>query len=69
MSARASLLLTKVENTFEQKEEGCLLTTNLHFTFLAHFLKKSKQKVVKHITDELMEMKRILESHADSANA
>ena len=65
----ASLLLPEVEEIFEQKGEGCLLTTNLHFTFLAHFLKKSKQKVVKHITDELMEMKRILESHADSVNA
>ena len=57
-----SLLLTKVENIFEQKEEGCLLTTNLHFTFLSHFVKKSKQKVVEHITGELMETKRILET-------
>jgi hypothetical protein len=50
-----SLLLTKVENIFEQKGEGCLLTTNLHFTFIAHFAKKSKKKVVEHITGELME--------------
>jgi hypothetical protein len=57
-----SLVLTKVENIFEQKAEGCLLTNNLHFTFLSRFIKKSKQKVVEHITDELVEMKRILES-------
>lgn len=57
-----SLVLPKVENIFEQKGEGCLLTTNLHFTRLSLFMKKSKQKVVEHITDELIEMKRILES-------
>ena len=55
-----SLFLTKVENIFEQKGEGCQLTTILHFTFLAHFFKKSKQKVVEHITEELMET-RVLE--------
>jgi hypothetical protein len=57
-----SLVLPIVENIFEQKGNGCLLTTNLHFTLLAHFIKKSKKKVIEHITDELMEMKRILES-------
>jgi hypothetical protein len=57
-----SLVLPKVENIFEKKGEGCLLTTNLHFTFLSRFIKKSKKKVVEHITDELMEMKSILES-------
>jgi hypothetical protein len=56
-----SLFLTKVENFFEQKGEGCQLITILHFTFLAHFFKKSKQKVVEHITEELMETKRVLE--------
>jgi hypothetical protein len=50
-----------VENIFEQKGEGCKLTTNLHFTFLAHFFKNSKQKVIEHIT-KLVETKRILES-------
>jgi hypothetical protein len=64
-----SLFLTKVENIFEQKGEGCLLTTNLHFTFLSQFVKKSKQKVVEHITSELMETKRILENQADAAKS
>jgi hypothetical protein len=59
-----SLVLTKVENIFEQKGEGCLLTNNLHFTFLSHLIKKSRRKVVDHITDELVEMKKILESQA-----
>jgi hypothetical protein len=62
-----SLLLTKVENVLEQKGESCLLTTNLHFTFLSHFVKKSRQKVVEHITGELMEMKRILESQTEQS--
>jgi hypothetical protein len=57
-----SLVLPKVENIFERRGEGCLSTTNLHFTFLSRFIKKSKQKVVQHITDELMEMKSILEN-------
>jgi hypothetical protein len=62
----ASLILTKVEEIFEQKGENCLLTTNLHFTFLSHFVKKSKQKVVEHITSELLETKRILENQANA---
>ncbi len=57
-----SLVLPKVENILDQKGKSCLLTTNLHFTFLSDFMKKSKQKVVEHITDELIEMKKILES-------
>jgi hypothetical protein len=57
----ASLVLTKVENILEQKGDGCLLTNNLHFTFLSSLIKKSKRKVVEHITDELLEMKKILE--------
>jgi hypothetical protein len=56
-----SLVLPLVENIFEPKGEGCLLTTNLHFTFLAHLMKKSIRKVVEHITSELKETKRILE--------
>jgi hypothetical protein len=38
------------------------MTTNLHFTFLADLMKKSKMKVVEHITEELMETKKILEN-------
>lgn len=56
-----SLVLTKVENMFEQKGQGCLLTNNLHFTFVSRFIKNSKRKIVEHITDELVEMKKILE--------
>ena len=56
-----SLVLTKVENILERKGDGCLLTNNLHFTFLSRFIKKSKRKVVEHITDEIVEMKKILE--------
>lgn len=56
-----SLVLPRVENIFEVKDGGCLVTTNLYFTFLALFIKKSKRKVIEHITEELMEMKRLLE--------
>jgi predicted transcriptional regulator len=59
-----SLILSLVENIFEPKGEGCLLTTNLHFTFLAYFMKKSIKKVVEHITGELEETKQILENQA-----
>jgi hypothetical protein len=61
-----SLVLPRVENIFEPKGAGCLLTTNLHFTFLAHFMKKSIRKVVEHITGELEETKSILENQADA---
>jgi hypothetical protein len=56
-----SLVLTKVENILEQKGDGCLLINNLHFTFLARFIEKSKRKVVEHITEEFVELKKILE--------
>jgi hypothetical protein len=61
-----SLVLPRVENIFEQRGKGCLLTNNVHFTFLAYFIKNSGQIVVEHITVELMEMKRILEAVGDS---
>jgi uncharacterized protein YndB with AHSA1/START domain len=64
-----SFLLPKVEEIFEKKGEGCLLTTNLHFTFLTSFIKKSRQRTVEHITAELEETKRILESQAGAAKA
>lgn len=57
-----SLVLPKVENIFEKKGEGCLLTTNLHFTFLSNIIRKSKQQVVEHIKEELMETKKVLEN-------
>ncbi len=61
-----SLVLSKVENIFEPKGEGCLLTTHLHFTFLAYFMKKSIRKVVEHITGELEETKKALENQANA---
>jgi uncharacterized protein YndB with AHSA1/START domain len=59
-----SLFLPRVENILEPKGDGCLLITNLHFTFLAELASKSKRKVVEHITEELEEMKKALESRA-----
>ena len=56
-----SLFLPRVENILEPKGEGCLLTTNLHFTFLAKLAKKSRRKVVEHIKGELEEMRNILQ--------
>jgi hypothetical protein len=56
-----SLFLPRVENILEPKGEGCLLITNLHFTLLAELAKKSKRKVVEHITEELKETKNALE--------
>jgi predicted transcriptional regulator len=61
-----SLVLPKVENIFEPNGEGCLLTTNLHFTFLAHLMKKSVRKVVEHITGELEETKNRLENQVNA---
>ena len=59
-----SLFLPRVENILEPKGAGCLLITNLHFTFLAELASKSKRKVVEHITEELEETKKALESRA-----
>jgi hypothetical protein len=61
-----SLFLTKVDNIFQPKDSGCLLTTNLHFTFLTRFIKKSVLKAVEHITEELEETKAILESQPNA---
>jgi hypothetical protein len=59
-----SLFLTEVENLFEQKGDGCLLTTKMHFTWLTSFIKKSARKVVEHITEEIKETKAILEKQS-----
>jgi predicted transcriptional regulator len=61
-----SLVLGLIEEIFEPKGDGCLLTTNLHFTFLTRLMKKPISQVVEHITGELEEMKTILE---DQPNA
>lgn len=57
-----SLVLPKIENIFEPKGDSCLMTTNLHFTLLSNLMKNSKKKVIEHMTEELLETKRILES-------
>jgi hypothetical protein len=57
-----SLFLTKVDNIFEPKDGGCVLTTNLYFTFITRLMKKIVRKAVKHITEELEEAKELLES-------
>lgn len=59
-----SFFLTKVDEIFEPKDGGCRLTTNLHFTFLMHLMKKIVRQVVEHISAELMETKMILEKEA-----
>jgi hypothetical protein len=64
-----SLVLPKVENIFEARRKGCILTTNLRFTFLSDFMKKSRHKVVEHITAELIETKRILESRVNAVKS
>lgn len=57
-----SLFLTSVEEILEPMGDGCLLTTNMHFTFIAGFAKDSRSKVVQHIKGELEEMKEIIEN-------
>lgn len=56
-----SLFLTSVEEILEPMGDGCLLTTNMHFTFIAGLAKNSRRKVVQHIKGELEEMKKIIE--------
>ena len=57
-----SLFLSSVENILESKGDGCLLTTHLHFTFIAKLAKNSRHKVVEHIKGELEEMRDIIEN-------
>lgn len=57
-----SLFLTTVEEILKPEGDGCLLTTNLHFTFLAKMFKGSRDKVVQHIKGELEEMRDIIEN-------
>jgi hypothetical protein len=56
-----SLFLTSVEEILKPKGNDCLLTTNMHFTFIARLAKNSRRKVVQHIKGELEEMKEIIE--------
>ena len=57
-----SLFLKRVEELLEPADVGCLLTTNLHFTFIAKLFRNSRHKVVEHIKGELDEMRDILET-------
>ncbi len=57
-----SLFLKRVEEILEPADDGCILTTNLHFTFIARLFGNSRHKVVEHIRGELDEMRVILES-------
>jgi len=56
-----SLFLKRVEEMLELADDGCILTTNLHFSFIAKLFGKSRHKVVEHIRGELEEMRDILE--------
>ena len=57
-----SLFLTNVEEILEPMGDGCILITNMHFTFIAQLAKNSRHKVVEHIRGELEEMRCILEN-------
>ena len=56
-----SLYLKRVEEILEPAADGCLLTTNLYFTFIAKLAKNSRHKVAEHIKGELEEMRDMLE--------
>ena len=56
-----SLYLKRVEEIIEPADDGCLLTTNLYFTFIAKLAKNSRHKVAEHIKGELEEMRDMLE--------
>jgi hypothetical protein len=56
-----SLFLKSVEEIIEPADDGCLLTTNMRFTFVARLLKNARRKVVEHIRGELEETRDMLE--------
>jgi len=56
-----SLFLRTVEEIIEPAGDGCLLTTNMRFTFAARVLKNTRRKVVEHIRGELEETRALLE--------
>lgn len=57
----ASLFLNSVEEIIEPADDGCLLTTNMRFTFAAKLMKHTRHKVVEHIRGELEETSANLE--------
>lgn len=56
-----SLFLKRVDEVIEPADFGCILTTDLFFTFVAKLFPRSRNKVVEHIRGELEEMRNILE--------
>jgi len=56
-----SLFLRTVEQIIEPAGDGCLLTTNIRFTFAARVLKNTRRQVVEHIRGELEETRALLE--------
>lgn len=56
-----SLFLKRVDEVIEPADVGCILTTDLFFTFVAKLFPRSRNKVVEHIRGELEEMRNILE--------
>jgi hypothetical protein len=56
-----SLIMPGYHSVIEPKGERSILTIYLHFTFLAKFMEKSRQKVVAHITEELETSKSLIE--------
>lgn len=58
----ASLFLYRVDNVIEPGTDGCALSVSLHFTPLAKLARRSREKVVRHISSELEQMKRIVEA-------
>jgi len=57
----ASLIMPGYDSIIEPKGGGSVVTVYLHFTFLAKFAKKSIQKVVAHIREELENSKSLIE--------
>ena len=56
-----SLFLKSVEEIIEPVGDGCLLTTNMRFTFVSKLLRNARHKVVEHIRGELEETRDMLE--------
>jgi len=56
-----SLFLESVEEIIEPAGDGCLLTTNMRFTFVSKLLRNARHKVVEHIRGELEETRDMLE--------
>jgi hypothetical protein len=56
-----SFFLRSVEEILEPNWKGCMLTTNMRFTFIAGLARNARRKVVEHVRGELEEMRDILE--------